>query len=259
VRTLPELDPPAEGAPPVPRVGGPSRTQQVLDTMIAAIRRGAFPDGRLPPEDKLADMLGVSRTTVRRALQSLEQIGLIERRPRRGTRLRVHAKPDLLALHGLVPFPTLLRELGHEVTSRVGWNRIEQPDPDLNMRLKRDVGSGFYEINVLLFADGSPAVAMRERFPDDVATQPADADLQAGSILLVSERCFKDKIHHAVATVEPQAAAGDSAQNPLSLPAGAPFLMLQETFYSRDEIPLAVSQVSVNPEFVTFSVFRRFL
>ena len=106
----------------IPRVGaGSSLTQQVLEAMVSAIRLGTFTDGRLPPEDELASQLGVSRTTVRRALQSMEQIGLIERRPGRGTHLRTHARPDLLALHGLVPFPTLLRELGHEVVSQVSW------------------------------------------------------------------------------------------------------------------------------------------
>ena len=126
----------------MPRLGGPSLTQQVLDTMVSAIRHGAFPSGRLPPEDNLAATLGVSRTTVRRALQSLEQIGLIERRPGRGTKLRRHARPELLALHGLVPFPSLLQELGYKVVSRVSWERYETTDPELEMRLNRDAPGG---------------------------------------------------------------------------------------------------------------------
>jgi GntR family transcriptional regulator len=230
--------------------------------MISAIRKGSFPEGRVPPEDQLAELLGVSRTTVRRALQSLEQIGLIERRPGRGTRLRMHAKPDLLALHGLVPFPTLLRELGHEVTSQVSWRLRKTIDPELDVRLGRKVTDGSYEIKVVLLADGEPAVAMRERFPVDVTATPSEGDLQSGSILFISDRCFKDKINHALATIEPRNSSSnvdDEIDGALGLADGVAYLALHETFYSSEEKPLAISQVSVAPSFVTFSVFRRFV
>lgn len=246
---------------PVPHLGRTSLTQQVLDTMISAIRRGAFPSGRLPPEDQLAEMLGVSRTTVRRALQSLEQIGLIERRPGRGTRLRTHARPELLALHGLVPFPSLLRELGHEVTTKITWWRLETTDPELEMRLGRTAPGGSYQIDVVLLADGEPAIAMSERFPTDVASQPSDLDLQAGSILFISEKCFHEKIAHALASIEPRVASstGINGGAALGLPDGSPYLALHETFYSADEVAVATSDVAVNPQYVTFLTFRRFL
>ncbi|HEV7772771.1 MAG TPA: GntR family transcriptional regulator [Conexibacter sp.] len=248
------------GTARVPRVGAPtSLTQRVLEAMITAIREGSFAGGRLPPEDQLATSLGVSRTTVRRALQSLEQIGVIERRPGRGTRLRAHTTTSLLALHGLVPFPTLLRELGHEVTAQTSWTRSDVEAPDLAAALGRPVDGPVYEVRVVLLADDQPAVAMRERFPADVlAREPDDGDMQAGSILFVSARCFRDKIDHAVADLEPCVSSGRDGPHGLRLPKGAPYLALHETFYSEEEEALAFSDVSVNPQLVSFSVFRRF-
>lgn len=254
---------PLQAPAAVPRVGaGSSLTRQVLEAMVSAIRLGTFESGRLPPEDELAEQLGVSRTTVRRALQSMEQIGLIERRPGRGTRLRIHARPDLLALHGLVPFPTLLRELGHDVVSQVSWRLLEHLPPDLAMHTGRDPGGESYELNVVLLADGDPAVRMVERFPVDVlGSSPSDQDLQAGSILFISERCFAERIDHALATIDARVADGDpdEAGAVLRLEPGTAYLALGEVFYSADEVPLAISEVSVNPRFITFSVFRRFL
>lgn len=248
----------------IPRVGsGTSLTRQVLEAMLSAIQRGVFESGRLPPEDELARQLGVSRTTVRRALESMEQIGLIARRPGRGTRLRVHNGASLLALHGLVPFPTLLRELGHEVSSHVTWRGFDAVAAQLSQRLGRQTDGGGYELDVLLLADGQPAVHMLERFPTDVLERsPSDQDLQAGSILFVSERCFRDPIDHAVATLEPSVVsreAQDSGGTALKLDPGSPYLALQETFFSADDFPLASSDVALNPAFVSFSVFRRFL
>jgi GntR family transcriptional regulator len=231
--------------------------------MLSAVQRGAFASGRLPPEDELARQLGVSRTTVRRALESMEQIGLIERRPGRGTRLRVHNGANLLALHGLVPFPTLLREQGHEVASHVSWRGFDLVPAELSQRLGRETDGGSYELDVLLLADGQPAVHMLERFPTDVLEySPSEQDLQAGSILFISERCFRDPIDHAVATLEPSvvgAGAEDAGGKALKLEPGSPYLALHETFFSADDFPLATSEVALNPAFVSFSAFRRFL
>jgi DNA-binding GntR family transcriptional regulator len=247
----------------IPRVGaGTSLTRQVLEAMLSAIQRGAFASGRLPPEDELARQLAVSRTTVRRALQSMEQIGLIERRPGRGTRLRINNGASLLALHGLVPFPTLLRELGHQVSSHVSWQSSDEVPAELATRLGREMHGGSYLLDVVLLADGQPAVHMLERFPTDVLEYaPSEEDLQAGSILFVSDRCFRDPIDHAVATLEPAVASAqpEGIGAALKLEAGSPYLALHETFSSADDFPLATSDVALNPAFVSFSVFRRFL
>lgn len=57
------------------------------------IRDGAWPDGgRLPTERMIAEELGVARNTVRRALDRLNQDGLLVRHVGRGTYLR--EKPD---------------------------------------------------------------------------------------------------------------------------------------------------------------------
>jgi len=61
---------------------------QVLRELRGYIRsRGLRVGDRLPTERDLAAALGVSRTTVRDAMNSLESVGIVERRPRRGTTL----------------------------------------------------------------------------------------------------------------------------------------------------------------------------
>ncbi|MBB6482426.1 FadR/GntR family transcriptional regulator [Spirochaeta isovalerica] len=51
-----------------------------------AILSGSFGKGsKLPPERKLAEKYGASRTTVRQAIKNLEQLGLVETLPQSGT------------------------------------------------------------------------------------------------------------------------------------------------------------------------------
>ncbi|QEG36277.1 LacI family DNA-binding transcriptional regulator [Bythopirellula goksoeyrii] len=66
---------------------------QVEQSLRSAIHDNVFPGGRLPTLIDLADQLRVSRETVRLALNSLENEGLISKRRRRGTFISTPAIP----------------------------------------------------------------------------------------------------------------------------------------------------------------------
>ena len=75
-----------------------SRTtaERIADRILAAMAVGVLQPGeRLPPERDLADVLGVSRTTVRQALGRLSALGVTEsRRGRSGGTFTVDWKPS---------------------------------------------------------------------------------------------------------------------------------------------------------------------
>lgn len=63
--------------------------RQVLRSLLRRIAEsGLGPEDRLPTERELAAELGVGRNTVREALKSLEAIGAVARRPKRGSVLK---------------------------------------------------------------------------------------------------------------------------------------------------------------------------
>lgn len=62
---------------------------EVAQQLLRAIKEGVFPvDSKLPAEAELAQMMGVSRPTVREALAALAAVGLIEARPGLGNFVR---------------------------------------------------------------------------------------------------------------------------------------------------------------------------
>ena len=62
---------------------------RVGDQLGLAIMRGEYPPGSLlPTEARLCEMLGVSRTAMREAIRGLIAKGLVESRPKLGTRVR---------------------------------------------------------------------------------------------------------------------------------------------------------------------------
>lgn len=75
---------------------------RVADQLGLAIVRGDFlPGEALPPETQLCEILGVSRTAMREALRGLAAKGLVDSKPKWGTRVREpahwnHLDPDVL-------------------------------------------------------------------------------------------------------------------------------------------------------------------
>src|SRR4029079_12073582 len=62
---------------------------QVTDRVGSSIVRGEIGVGEtLPPEIRICEMMDVSRTVVREAIRTLTGKGLIESRPKSGTRVR---------------------------------------------------------------------------------------------------------------------------------------------------------------------------
>lgn len=92
---------------PLLRAEGTTLHRQVFLLLREQIGRGQYaPGATLPTEDTLCQQLGVSRITVRRALQDLESEGLVERRQGRGTFVResasgVESRPRLTLVGGL--------------------------------------------------------------------------------------------------------------------------------------------------------------
>ena len=73
--------------------------KQIADLLRERIERGEFrPGDRLPTEEELCRLLGVSRTPVRQALNQLVQEGWIERRRKLGTRVRGGSSHTLVVL-----------------------------------------------------------------------------------------------------------------------------------------------------------------
>jgi GntR family transcriptional repressor for pyruvate dehydrogenase complex len=69
-------------------VGKQRVAEEIVDQLRGLILKGTFgPGDKLPPERKLAEELGVNRASLREAIKSLEQMGLVKTRQGDGTRV----------------------------------------------------------------------------------------------------------------------------------------------------------------------------
>jgi GntR family transcriptional regulator len=96
----------------------PAKYRRIADSLTSRIRRGEIgKGGRLPGENELAQLYEVSRTTIRQALASLQQAGLIETWTGAGSFVRYDGAPlddqigwsQALARQGIVTTARILR------------------------------------------------------------------------------------------------------------------------------------------------------
>src|SRR5215469_14561145 len=96
------------------------RTEQQIEALI--VQQSLRPGERLPPQDKLAQQLGVSRTVIREAVRFLIAKGLIEARKGSGVYVRSSddaPSPKPASAERMVPKPKSGRMLPEERRRRI--------------------------------------------------------------------------------------------------------------------------------------------
>lgn len=79
-----------------PRSTAPTQLENVLAQLRESIMQGRFASGARLEEKHLAEQLGVSRTPVRLAMQSLAQEGLLVYNPHRGFQVRAFTRQEVI-------------------------------------------------------------------------------------------------------------------------------------------------------------------
>lgn len=245
----------------LPRVGNGSLTDQTTATLLDAILEGSFSENRLPPEPQLAIELGVSRTTIRGALMSLERLGVITRTPGRGTLVRPHVGRESIILQRLIGFRGLLEEKHKDVVVNQRYWLATGPSERAIERLGLSADDSVIRSEKTLTADGQPAIYVADEIPLQHCS-PADQEILLStaqppvqdSIFEFSKSWQGGEIEHTVIELVP--AVSPHPESTLDLPAGTPYMRLLETHYSFEGHALALSEVHVDDRYVRFNVVR---
>lgn len=194
---------------------------QVHAWLVGSIRRGVWVPGEpIPSERELSAKLGVSRATLRQAIEQLAQEGLLVRRQGRGTFV---AEPKLeQPLDKLRGFSENMRELGVEPTSRLLEARLEPADAGVAAALEVETGTAVALIRRLRLADGVPLMVESCSLNYQHALGILELDL-TGSLYELLENRYGLKLVFGSETLEVRAAEPWAARA-LKLPAGGQVL-----------------------------------
>ncbi len=128
--------------------------QQLQRALREAIENGVIgPDDALPPERDLADMLSVSRITVRKAIEELVEEGLLTRKQGSGTFVSNRVEKNFAKL---TSFSEDMRARGREPRS-VWINKAEGTvTPEESLTLRSSPGTPVYRFHRIRYADDAP-------------------------------------------------------------------------------------------------------
>ncbi len=143
---------------------------QLRKLLEAQIASGKWPQGgRLPSEPTLSSFYGVSRPTVRQALQALEYEGLIDRQRGRGAFVTSNSSGSWLVQWAGGLFDDELSRRGVVVESKVLRAAIEPLPGWASEALELDPGSPGISLERLRSVDGEVALYGKNHLPPEYA------------------------------------------------------------------------------------------
>lgn len=225
---------------------------QFKQNLLGRFENDEFPIGKpIPAEMDLVVEYGISRATVRRAMQELEHDGYIHRLPGKGTFvLRTRIKRGLTRMSS---FTEDMQERGQKVTSRLLDFCLKVPPPYIADQFGVGSHEALLYIHRLRLADGSPIVINLSYIKLPTRVSLSEIEVRAASSLwalleLKGLRLIEsDKVIEAVLACEEHAVL-------LDVPVGTALLQVEGMAYTVNHIPVEYSRVISSGQRYKYSI-----
>ena len=214
-------------------------------------RVSALPEHTLlPPEPVLCAEYGVSRITLRRAVDGLVADGHLVREQGRGTyvtRPGIRHEYRESFVHRIAGFHSVMTEQGAQVGTTVLTQRIVPAAPAIAAELAVATAEDVVELVRLRSVDGLPNHVVRSFLAADRFPRAATEDFGHGSLYEFLRREYQADLAHARLVVDVGTAAADEAEV-LDVTAGSPLLVVRTTVRDSSGHPLVHSFSRLRPD-----------
>lgn len=209
---------------------------QIAEGLIDKIESGDLHTGeQLPPERELSKTLGVTRVTLRQALQILEAEGLIERRQGAGTYI---AEPKIeRATTKLNPFTSGMSRTGYKPGAKVVLCDQRPASSTAAHRLKMPTSSPMYYYHRIRSLNTQPTMLEKFYLPVFLFPNFDKIDLHNASVFEQMKIHYGITIQRAEQSIEAVAASEYEAEL-LKMHTGAPLLLERRVSFDQHNRPV---------------------
>ena len=214
---------------------------QAANIIRAQVVDGALPAGRrLPAERELCLQLGVSRVTLRKALQQLVEEGVLRSSHGRGWYVAAQQSAPEWP-NTLESFTATARRKGLEPTSRVLTAVVRAASLDEAEEFGVVAGTDIFHLVRVRLLDGVPIGVDDSRVPLSLAAGLDEVDFRSASLL-------EELAARGVVPVQADSmieARGSSAEHavPLELTVGDPVLVMRQTLEDQSGRPVLITTI----------------
>ncbi len=222
-------------------------------------------DNKLPREEVLADMIGVSRITIRQALNDLASEGIIFRRQGKGTFVNVDSLNIKVTFSPCMELTQMIRNSGYEPSVRLlNISRIERKGKEeISSILQLKEGEQLVVAEKLFLADDQICAFCRDYF---------GMDLIGGEEAFDSFSKYEDSIYKYIYNLSGEKAEWDKVEIDTVMPSeirgirkfvspkefgSQPYLYLKTVNYSSNDKPLVHANEYFNTSIIKFNLIRQ--
>ncbi|HLL79040.1 MAG TPA: GntR family transcriptional regulator [Ktedonobacteraceae bacterium] len=225
---------------------------QLKQILRAEIERGAYqPGDQLPTESELIERYGVSRITVRQALDELEVEGLIVRRHGKGTYVaEKRVEQDLVRL---TDFVEDMEMAGLAPSSRVLAFVREPASRAVAEALALLPGEEVTRVDRLRLANGRPIACDTTRLPLRFGLLLAEDMLANETIYHILETRYGIPVEEGTFHITAAAASPEQASL-LEIEPHSALLLIERVSFTTGNVPVYVQQRYYRPDRVTYRV-----
>ena len=227
----------------------------LLYARVENVLAGEITDGdltigdQLPTEDSLIARFGVSRITVRRAIQNLVSRGLVEIRRGKGTFVAApRIMHDLKELSGFVED---MQALGHRPTARVIGKEIVTANVTVARQLALTRGERVVRIRRVRLADGIPLSFDETFLTLEIGKKIITNDLKVEPIFSLLERKYDVPLIEAEYKLDAVPAENEVAVA-LKVKQRSPIFRIERTSYSTGGRPVDYERLHYRGDLVQF-------
>ncbi|HQT43399.1 MAG TPA: GntR family transcriptional regulator [Halothiobacillus sp.] len=212
-----------------------------LYTQIKEVLRNRILNGtyqchdQMPSESELTKIFGVSRITVRQALDHLQKEGLIFKIHGKGTYV---SKPKVFQNLGkLQGFGEAMSGMGYEIVSELIDQKVIPADKTVSLKLNVNKDELVYEIRRVRYLNRSPLSLDVTYIPKAIGERLVKEDLAHRDIFLILENDYGYSLGQADLQIE-SILADDVLAELLHVDAGAPILRIERLTFTTNNQPL---------------------
>lgn len=229
---------------------GSPKYHQIVNRILTGIRRGQYGVGELlPTEHRLMTAYGVSRHTVRQAMQSLKQMGVIQVHQGKGS--VVVSKPDATAFIEKIPSLEAIVDMGADLNRRLLKKLVVIADGELAGAFGCETGREFLEMHFVrnLIREPEVPTVFLKVWVDPVFGSISDfLEFEGGTTRDAMVDVLKRHFEFETGAIRQTVSActiDDEAASVLNLPVGGCALKIERRYYQSPVLLPHLRSISV--------------
>jgi GntR family transcriptional regulator len=225
---------------------------QIFQDIYNKIEEGIYNNGdKLPSETELCDYYKVSRGTIREALKSLMQHGLIVSERGRGTFITTNKIAQ--DVNQLMGFTEVMKKSGKSASGRIVEINIKKPNSVVKKIMKLKDDEMVVRIIRLRYGNDKPMIIEKSYYSNVIFKPLLEYDLENESIYDLLYKHTPYRLENAIQDIEAEIATPNESEL-LNINIGSPLLLMTRLILLKDGTPFEYTKDFYRADKLKFTI-----